>query len=94
MAINKLENFKLLTYSMVYASFLLPDSPDSRSVLELDWKHLLHIKRNIMWRIEAWQSGPQRTSSNPEFDEGESSDERNAPPENVDMFLATFGGDW
>jgi hypothetical protein len=91
-AINKLENFKLLAYSMAYASCLLPDSPDPTSVLELDWKRLLHIKRNIMWRIEAWQSGKQ-TSSDTEFDEGESSDERKAPPENVNPFLATFGGD-
>jgi hypothetical protein len=91
-AINKLENFKLLAYSMAYARCLLPDSPDSTSVLELDWKRLLHIKRNIMWRIKAWQSG-KWTSSDTEFDEGESSDEWKAPPENVDPFLATFGGD-
>jgi hypothetical protein len=47
-AINKLENLKLLAYSVAYASSLLPDLPDSTSVLELDWKRLLHIKRNVM----------------------------------------------
>ncbi len=81
-AIDKLENFKLLAYSMAYASCLLPNSPDPTSVLELDW----------MWRIKAWQSG-KRTSSDTEFDEGESSDERKALPENIDPFLATFGGE-
>jgi hypothetical protein len=35
-AIEKLENFRLLAYSMAYASFLLPNSTDSMIVLELD----------------------------------------------------------
>jgi hypothetical protein len=35
-AIEKVENFKLLAYSMTYAGFLLPDSSDATSVLELD----------------------------------------------------------
>ncbi len=35
-AINKLENFKLLAYSMTYACFLLPDLSEATSVLELD----------------------------------------------------------
>jgi hypothetical protein len=53
-AIKKLENFRLLAYSMAYASFLLPNLTDSTSVLELDWKRLPHVNRNKMWRFEAW----------------------------------------
>jgi hypothetical protein len=62
-------------------------------VLELDWKRLPHVKRNRMWRMDAWQSS-KRTSSDTEFDEGKSFDEQKAPPDDVDPFFATFGGDW
>ncbi len=92
-AIDKLENFKLLAYSMAHASFLLLDLQDSTSVLELNWKRLPHVKCNRMWRMDAWQSG-ERTASNTEFDEGKSSDEQKAPPEDIDPFFATFEGDW
>ncbi len=67
-AIEKLENFRLLAYSMAYASFLLPDSTDSTSVLELDWKRLPHVNCNRMWRFEAWQAG-DRASSEMEFND-------------------------
>jgi hypothetical protein len=35
-AIETVKNFKLLAYSIRYAGFLLPDSLDATSVLELD----------------------------------------------------------
>ncbi len=91
-AIKKVENFKLLAYSMTYAGFLLPDSLDATSVLELDWKHLPRVKLNMTWRIKAWEAD-ERTSSKTKFDEGESPNEQKAPPEEIDLFLAIFGGD-
>ncbi len=89
--LDKVENFKLLAYSMTYATFLLPDSPDMTSVLELDWKRLPRGKSNMMWRVIAWNASGH-TSSKMEYDEGESPDEGENPPE-IDPFFATFGGD-
>jgi hypothetical protein len=91
-AIDKVENFKLLAYSMTYACFLLPDSSEATSMLELDWKHLPHVKLNMAWRIKAWKAGKQ-ASSRTEFNEGESADKQEDPPEEIDPFLALFGGD-
>ncbi len=91
-AIKKLENFRLLAYSMAYASFLLPNSTNSTSVLELDWKRLHHVNRNRMWRFEAWQAG-DRASSETEFNDDQSAAEREALPVTADPFFATFGGD-
>ncbi len=91
-AIEKLENFRLLAYSMAYASVLLPNSTDSTSVLELDWKCLPHVNRNRMWRFEAWQAG-NRASSEKEFNDDQSAAEREASPVTADPFFANFGGD-
>jgi hypothetical protein len=91
-AIKKLENFRLLAYSMAYASFLLPNSTDSTSVLELDWKRLPHVNRNRMWRFEAWQAGNQAPSET-EFYDDQSAAELEASPITADPFFATFGGD-
>ncbi len=63
-AIKKLENFRLLAYSMAYVGFLLPNSTDSTSVLELDWNRLPHVNHNRMWRFEAWQAGDRASSEN------------------------------
>jgi hypothetical protein len=92
-AIKKVENFKLLVYSMRYVGFLLPDSSDATSMLELDWKRLSCVKLNMTWRIKTWEAD-KWTSSETEFDEGESPDEQKAPSEEIDPFLAIFGGDW
>jgi hypothetical protein len=91
-AIRKVENFKLLAYSMTYAGFLLPDLSDATSMLELDWKHLPRIKLNMTWRIKAWEAN-ERPSSETEFNEGESPDKQKAPPEEIVPFLAIFGRD-
>ncbi len=91
-AIDKLENFWLLAYSMAYASFLLPNSTDSTSVLDLDWKRLPHINHNRIWRFEAWQAG-NRASSETEFNDDQSAEELEASPVTADPFFATFGGD-
>ncbi len=55
--LDKVENFKLLAYSMTYATFLIPNSPDMSSVLQLDCKRLPRGKSNMTWRIQAWQAG-------------------------------------
>jgi hypothetical protein len=89
--LDKVENFKLLAYSMTYATFLLPDSPDMTSVLELDWKRLPRGKLNMTWRVNAWNAG-SHASSETEYDEGDLPDEGENPPE-IDPFFATFGGD-
>jgi hypothetical protein len=91
--IDKVENFKLLEYSMTYACFLLPDSLEATSLLELDWKCLPHVKTNMAWRKKVWEAGEQ-ASSETEFNEGESADKQEDPPEEIDPFLALFGGDW
>jgi hypothetical protein len=90
--IEKVENFKLLAYSMTYAGFLLPDLSDATSVLELDWKRLPRVKLNMTWRIKTWEAG-KWPSSETKFDEGESPDKQKAPPEEIDPFLAIFGWD-
>ncbi len=59
---------------MTYATFLLPDSPNYTSVLELDWKRLPRGKSNMTWRVNAWKAG-DHASSKTKFDEGESPDE-------------------
>jgi len=70
-SLEKVENFKLLAYSMTYATFLLPDSPDMSSVLQLDWKRLPRGRSNMAWRVQVWQAGHHGTSDT-EFDDGES----------------------
>jgi hypothetical protein len=45
--LDKVKNFKLLAYSMTYATFLIPNSPDMSSVLQLDWKRLPRGKSNM-----------------------------------------------
>ena len=89
--LDKVENFKLLAYSMTYATFLIPDSPDLSSVLHLDWKRLPRGKSNMAWRIQAWQAG-DHAPSDTEFDEGESIDEESDASE-PDPFMATYGGE-
>jgi hypothetical protein len=46
----------------------------------------------MTWRIKAWEAN-KRTSSETEFDEGESPNKQKAPLEEIDPFLAIFGGD-
>jgi hypothetical protein len=92
-AIEKVENFKLLAYSMTYAGFLVPDLSDATNMLELDWKRLPCVKLNMTWRNKAWEAG-KRPSSETKFNEGESPDKQKASPEEIDPFLAIFGGDW
>jgi hypothetical protein len=89
--LDKVENFKLLVYSMTYATFLIPNSPDMSSVLQLDWKRLPRGKSNMTWKIHAWQAGDHAPSET-EFDKGESIDEDNATSE-PDPFMAIYGGE-
>ncbi len=89
--LDKVENFKLLAYSMTYATFLIPNSPDMSSVLQLDWKRLPRGKSNTTWRIQAWQAGDHAPFET-EFDEGELVDEESDTSE-PDPFMATYGGE-
>ncbi len=88
--LDKVKNFKLLAYSTTYATFLIPNSPDMSSVLQLDWKRLPRGKSNMTWRIQAWQAGDHAPSET-EFDEGESIDKESDKSE-PDPFMATYGG--
>ena len=90
-SLEKVENFKLLAYSMTYATFLLPDSPDMSSVLQLDWKRLPRGRSNMAWRVQVWQAGHHGTSDT-EFDDGESIGGDSAISE-PDPFMATYGGE-
>jgi hypothetical protein len=89
--LEKVENFKLLAYSMTYATFLLPDSPDMSSVLQLDWKRLPRGRLNMAWRVQAWQAG-HHAASDTEFDEGELIGGKSAISD-PDPFMATYGGE-
>ena len=89
---EKLGNFKLLAYSMVYACFLVPGTEDYTSVLAADWKRLPNSKLNLTWRREAWKTGTEG-SAETELDKGDSVNDRKMPPEDTpDPFMLVFGG--
>jgi hypothetical protein len=91
-AIGKLDNFKLLTYSMAYACCLLPGMVDYTSVLATDWKRLPHSKPNTTWRREEWQASKD-SALDMDFDEGDSVKDLKLPPEDIrDPFMTIFGG--
>jgi hypothetical protein len=94
---DKVKNYKILAWQMAYACHLMPDSVESTSALELDWKCFPRSKHLLRWRSEAWHQFNDGSGGTDLDKEGEATTDDSKmlpedPPPPVDNFLSIFGG--